>query len=125
MRIKRIEETVETGAPLDRYGQKNWALSGYGRDDNLEYRAFFAWLQAKGNEADIKKAELELKSIQTKTLRTDSSPAGGYLVPAVMDNQIKKNVIEVSPCAGARTPAHHAVQDARHRPPFVGPDLNL
>ena len=62
-----------------------------------EYKAFFGWLQAKGNECDIKKAELELKSIQTKTLRTDSSPAGGYLVPQVMDATIKKNIIEVSP----------------------------
>ena len=95
-RLDALEKAVSTGAPLDQYGEPNWALSGYGRDEP-EYKAFFAWLQAKGNESDIKKAELELKSIQTKTLRSDSSPAGGYLVPQVMDATIRKNILEVSP----------------------------
>ena len=94
--VDALSKSVSTGAPLDKYGDANWALSGHSRD-NPEYRAFFGWLQAKGNESDIKKAELELKSIQTKTLRTDSSPAGGYLVPQVMDATIKKNILEVSP----------------------------
>lgn len=95
-RLDALEKAVSTGAPLDQYGDPNWALSGYGRDEP-EYKAFFGWLQARGNKSDIKKAEFELKSIQTKTLRTDSSPAGGYLVPQVMDATIRKNILEVSP----------------------------
>ena len=96
-RLDALEKAVSSGAPLDQYGDPNWALSGYGRDEP-EYKAFFAWLQAKGNESDIKKAELELKSIlKTKTLRTDSNPAGGYLVPEPLSGQIMKNLIEVSP----------------------------
>ena len=34
---------------------------------------------------------------ELKTLRTDSESAGGYLVPQVMDDQIRKNIIEISP----------------------------
>jgi hypothetical protein len=46
-RLDALEKAVSTGAPLDQYGEPNWALSGYGRDEP-EYKAFFAWLQARG-----------------------------------------------------------------------------
>ena len=35
--------------------------------------------------------------MQFKTLRTDAASAGGYLIPQVMDDTIKKNIIEISP----------------------------
>ena len=120
-RIDAIEKSVKTGAPLDRYGEPNWALSGYGRGDNPEYKAFFAWLTAR-NEAGIKKAEVELKSAQTKTLRTDDNPGGGYLIPQVMDAQIKKNIIEISP---VRAHARLRVMRSKsmdHPAPLVGAD---
>jgi HK97 family phage major capsid protein len=55
-----------------------------------EYKNFFSWLtSSKRRGEDI--------NIDFKTLRTDSESAGGYLIPQVMDNQIRKNIIEISP----------------------------
>lgn len=56
---------------------------------SAEYKTFFGLLKAKG-ERDI--AELELK-----TLRTDSEVSGAYLIPQIMDNEIRKNITEISP----------------------------
>ena len=94
-RLDALERAVATGAPLDQYGEPNWPLTGYGRD-TPEYKSFFNWLKAKTADA-LKDSEVELKNVQTKTLRTDSDPAGGYLIPQVMDAHIRKNIIEMSP----------------------------
>jgi len=35
--------------------------------------------------------------VEIKTLRTDNATQGGYLIPQVMDNEIRKNITEISP----------------------------
>jgi HK97 family phage major capsid protein len=55
--------------------------------DSPEYRAFFTFL-TKGKQEP---------GLDWKTLRTDSESAGGYLIPQVMDDHIRKNIIETSP----------------------------
>ena len=60
------------------------------RDNNVEYKNFFGWLAAHpkknlGFELDL------------KTLRSDSETQGAYLIPQIMDNEIRKNITEISP----------------------------
>jgi len=65
------------------------------------YKSFFDFM--KKNEAparrDIFEFRPDLKSQEHeyKTLRTDSDVQGGYLVPLVTDNEIRKNITEMSP----------------------------
>jgi HK97 family phage major capsid protein len=89
-RADRMEEALKTGAKLDQYGEPSFARAGYGRD-TPEYKDFFTWL-CERNRDEARALERELK-----TLRTDSLSGGGYLVPQVMDDQIRKNVVEISP----------------------------
>ncbi len=58
--------------------------------DTPEYKNFYTWLTSS-------KRREEAMNIDFKTLRTDSESAGGYLIPQVMDNVIRKNIIEISP----------------------------
>lgn len=55
---------------------------------SAEYTAFFDM---------IKKSNDQNAQIETKVLRTDSAVGAGYLVPKVMDGEIRKNITEVSP----------------------------
>lgn len=52
------------------------------------------WVQ-KGDDADIdlKQMAIDIKS----TLRTDRDVQGGYLMPQVMDNELRKDIREISP----------------------------
>ena len=88
--LDAVHKTLAHGAPLDRWGNPDWPRSGYGRDSE-EYRDFFQWFQERSPD-QVKVLQRELK-----TLRTDQESAGGYLVPEVMDDQIKKNILEISP----------------------------
>ena len=88
--LDAVHKTLAHGAPLDRWGNPDWSRSGYGRDSD-HYRDFFKWFQEKSPD-QVKVLQRELK-----TLRTDQESAGGYLVPEVMDAQIKKNILEISP----------------------------
>lgn len=54
-----------------------------------EYKNLFAYLKAKGNS--------DLADIDFKTLRTDNEVSGAYLIPQVLDNEIRKNITEISP----------------------------
>ena len=54
------------------------------------------WL-TQGRAAEIGTKGWKPGDFDVKTLRTDSDTAGGYLVPAVMDAQVRKNIIEISP----------------------------
>lgn len=66
--------------------------------DGAGYKNFMAWL-ANGDEAK----DLDVKSIRdsvslsTKTLRTDVNTSGGFLLPEVMDAELRKNITETSP----------------------------
>lgn len=55
-----------------------------------EYKNFFGWLayHPKKNANE---------DIDLKTLRTDSETQGAYLIPQVMDQEIRKNITEISP----------------------------
>lgn len=61
------------------------------RVDNNEYKNFFSWL------AFHPKKGVQWDQIDFKTLRTDSETQGAYLIPQIMDNEIRKNVTEISP----------------------------
>jgi HK97 family phage major capsid protein len=98
-RADRMEEALRTGAKLDKYGEPSWPLTGYGRDD-ADYTAFFKCLRCSHGEREQAEQELKslrAKSLQFKTLRTDAASQGGYLIPQIMDDVIKKNIIEISP----------------------------
>lgn len=55
-----------------------------------EYKNFFGWLAFHPS----KKESIE---IDLKTLRTDSDTQGAYLIPQIMDQEIRKNITEISP----------------------------
>lgn len=55
-----------------------------------EYKNFFGWMAHHPK----KHANID---IDLKTLRTDSETSGAYLIPQIMDNEIRKNIIEISP----------------------------
>ena len=94
-RIELLEKAVSTGAPLDPLtGEPDWARSHYGRD-TAEYKGFMQWL-TQGKAAEFGTKGWRPSDFDVKTLRTDSESAGGYLVPAPMDGQIRKNIIEIS-----------------------------
>jgi HK97 family phage major capsid protein len=60
--------------------------SGAGDDRNsVEYKSFFEYAKAGPTGMD------------TKTLRSDAQVSGGYLIPKIMDNQIIKDITELSP----------------------------
>lgn len=57
-----------------------------------EYKSFFSWLAdhpAKKNR--------DMDGVDFKTLRTDSETQGAYLIPQIMDNEIRRNITEISP----------------------------
>lgn len=55
-----------------------------------EYKNFFGWLAYHPKKHSNEDLDL-------KTLRTDSETQGAYLIPQVMDNEIRKNITEISP----------------------------
>lgn len=74
--------------------KKRETRSGFLAVADDEYKSFAGWLTGG------KIREVQTKSwdnLDLKTLRTDSESAGGYLIPQVMDNVIRKNIIEMSP----------------------------
>lgn len=97
---KKLDETKKgTEAYETRVKDLELALAkkGTGRDadpavarDAPEYKNFFGWLAYHPSKKDS--SELDLKA-----LRTDSDTAGAYLIPQIMDNEIRKNVTEISP----------------------------
>jgi HK97 family phage major capsid protein len=83
---KEVKLALETGGSP---GKKGFAFSSRNSAsrDTPEYENFFRYA-TKGKQAD---------DLNFKTLRTDSESQGGYLIPQVMDAQIRKNITEVSP----------------------------
>lgn len=62
-----------------------------------EYTGFFEYLQ-KGVAPEHGGALAFRPDIaEAKTLRTDSQERGGYLVPQIVDSEIRKNITEISP----------------------------
>lgn len=55
-----------------------------------EYKNFFGWMAYHPK----KHANID---IDVKTLRSDSETQGAYLIPQVMDNEIRRNITEISP----------------------------
>lgn len=81
-RVEKLETLIATGNT----GNKD-------QDDALarksdEYENFFKFFKGKAQEYN---------SIDFKTLRTDSDTQGAYLIPQVMDNEIRKYINEMSP----------------------------
>lgn len=61
-----------------------------------EYKNFFAYFKSRDPN--------QMRDIDFKTLRTDGDAQGGYLIPQIMDSEIRKNITEISPVrAFART----------------------
>lgn len=62
-----------------------------------EYRAFFAHI-TRDQCREIKKTqEWAPDDLDVKVLRTDAENQGGYLVPQMLDSQIRRNITELSP----------------------------
>lgn len=55
---------------------------------SAEYENFFKFFKGKSQNSN---------DIDFKTLRTDSDTQGAYLIPQIMDNQIRKYITEMSP----------------------------
>lgn len=107
------KELATTKKDSDEYKKRVAALelaiakksSGPGVDpdvarESAEYKHFFGYLTVKAES----KSHSYVPDLDLKTLRTDAGIQGGYLIPQVMDNQIRKNITEISPVrAHART----------------------
>lgn len=63
---------------------------------SAHYKACFDYL-CKGIAPAGASIAVFRPDIDLKTLRTDSDVQGGYLIPQVMDNEIRKNITEISP----------------------------
>lgn len=102
---KRMEEAMRTGAKIGPDGEIDYSRTGWGTDDDPEYKTFMHFLLhgkvsefcVKSVKGNIVGAKWDRSQIDMKTLRTDNLTAGGYLVPQIMDDQIRKNITEVSP----------------------------
>ena len=83
-RVKDLETTI---------GTKGIGHNGVPEMDREEpeYKGFFEWFQASKENVPAVVAE------QKSLLRTDVNERGGYLIPPVMDGQIRKKVVELSP----------------------------
>lgn len=89
-------------AAEDRVKDLEVELAGKGHKNDADERKsqtyidFFEWLK-KGERAEIDfkalRDQLDVKS----TLRTDVDSQGGYLLPKVIDNELRKNIRELSP----------------------------
>lgn len=63
-----------------------------------EYKGFFNFLTKNELPADVRNVYAFRPDLaEFKTLRTDSDAQGGYLVPTPIDNEIRKNITEMSP----------------------------
>lgn len=82
-RIKDLEALLATGADKKDADPR----------DNVEYKSAFDVLRAPVNEWQMKMSQ----AVQTKALRTDVGPEGGFMVPEAFDTEIRKKVTEVSP----------------------------
>lgn len=89
-----MDEALSTGGVLNTKGRLGF--SAYGRENSIEYKTFAHWI-SRGTARQFGDGSWDASSLDFKTLRTDSESAGGYLIPQVMDNQIRKNIIEISP----------------------------
>lgn len=91
-RLGQLELTIATGG-----GKKSDESAVR---ETPEYKGFFAMLKKNEHPAgsrDLFAFRPDFKSDEYKTLRTDSDVQGGYLIPQVMDSEIRKNITEMSP----------------------------
>lgn len=70
------------------------ALAHAGNSQDPDYRE---GPEFKAFESYFRKGEKALEPDEFKTLRTDSGPDGGFLVPVEMDNMIQKKIVELDP----------------------------
>lgn len=63
-----------------------------------EYKGFFDFLCTTDTKHRVDGGYTAFRpDLDVKTLRTDSDVQGGYLVPLITDNEIRKNITEMSP----------------------------
>lgn len=95
-RIAELELQIAKGMKVPELGDPNDpdSVRKAKRTNDETYDPFFEWLK-KGDDADIdhKQLALNIKS----TLRTDRDVAGGFLLPDIMDTELRKDIREVSP----------------------------
>jgi HK97 family phage major capsid protein len=103
--LENVVQAVETGAPINlKTGDLDYARAGVGRD-TIEYKSFVAWatdgkindLNTNPKIRNLTQKKWRPGEIDFKALRTDTDFQGGYLVPMVLDNQIRKHITEISP----------------------------
>jgi len=97
-RVKDLEQKIATGM-IGHNGGPALTDEYHPQRQAPEYKSFFGSL--------FTQKAFEAVAPETKALlRTDQDQAGGYLLPPIMDNQIRKKVVELSPVrayATART----------------------
>lgn len=81
-RVEKLETLIATGATGNKDTDAALARK------SAEYENFFKFFAGKSQASN---------SIDFKTLRTDSDTQGAYLIPQIMDNEIRKYITEMSP----------------------------
>lgn len=81
-RVEKLETLIATGNTGNKDQDEVLARK------SPEYENFFKFFKGKSQDAG---------GIDFKTLRTDSDTQGAYLIPQIMDNQIRKYITEMSP----------------------------
>ena len=86
-RMENLEKNIISNT------QKDINLADYKKTN--EYKAFNKFMVAYGQN---KTFNPDLLAKETKDyLRTDNGEQGGYLVPEILDNQVQRNIIEITP----------------------------
>lgn len=83
---ERIEDLERNLAKAAKAAQDN----GDDYHDSTEFKSFMTWVSQ--GEKGVRDDGLDFKE-----LRTDSNTAGAFLIPQVMDSELRKNITEVSP----------------------------
>lgn len=67
--------------------------------EHKDYTGFMEYMKKGAFPTDKSDAWAYRSDVATevKTLRSDNATQGGYLIPQVMDNEIRKNITEISP----------------------------
>jgi HK97 family phage major capsid protein len=94
VKAAKINEALDGLADSVRKLEAKAARPGAGaegqRNEDVEHRSAFARFMTKGDDTGL--SELEMKSLQT-TVPAD----GGYAVPKVIDTEIVKKLVDISP----------------------------
>lgn len=95
------KKRIESLELLIAKGGANAADDAKAARERPEYKDFWTMMTTRDDRHQVKHSGMPWVAfrpdVDVKTLRTDSDVQGGYLVPLVTDNEIRKNITEMSP----------------------------